>query len=261
LPNATQHYDLRTYLNGFGIALIAVFWVYDGWVYITWVAGEVKDPGRNVPRALVLAVLIVGALIIGMNVLYLYAMPLGEIAKSPTVGEAAAQSLFFPSAGRLFGILVAVAAFGAAAACVTSGARVYYAMAKDGIFFRRLAEVHPRWHTPVFSLILQCVWSCTLVLLGRYDELFTYAMFISVIAYALSASTIFVFRRTRPEQARPYRCPGYPWVPIFYCVICGAWALNTFWERPVQAFGGIGIMLLATPAYLYWRRAKQRAAA
>jgi basic amino acid/polyamine antiporter, APA family len=257
--SSTEHFDLRTFLNGFGIALIAVFWVYDGWVYITWVAGEVKDPGRNVPRALVLSVLIVGAIVIGMNVLYLYAMPLDDIAKSSTVGETAAQALFFPAAGRLFGLLVAVAAFGAAAACVTSGARVYYAMAKDGIFFRRLAEVHPRWHTPVFSLILQCVWSCALVLLGKYDELFTYAMFISVIAYALSASTIFVFRRTRADQPRPYRCPGYPWVPIAYCVICGAWALNTLWERPVQALGGIGIMFLATPAYLYWSRAKQRA--
>jgi basic amino acid/polyamine antiporter, APA family len=256
MANPTEHYNLSTLLNGFGIALIAVFWVFDGWVYITWVAGEVKDPGRNVPRALVLAVLIVGGLIIGVNILYLYAMPLGAMAKEPTVGEAAAKALFFPAAGRLFGMLVAVAAFGAAAACVTSGARVYYAMAKDGIFFRRLAEVHPRWRTPVFSLILQCIWSCALVLLGRYDDLFTYAMFISVIAYALAASTIFVFRRTRPDMPRPYRCPGYPWVPILYCVICGAWALNTFWERPTQALGGIGIMLIATPAYIYWRREK-----
>ena len=110
-------------------------------------------------------------------------------------------------------------------------------MAKDGIFFRRLAEVHPRWHTPVFSLILQCVWSCALVLFGQYDELFTYAMFISVIAYALSASTIFVFRRTRADQPRPYRCPGYPWVPIVYCVICGAWALNTLWEQSGASAG------------------------
>src|SRR6185369_4754727 len=181
--------------------------------------GEVKQPERNVPRALVLSVVIVGALVIGTHVLYLYAMPLDAMAKEPTVGEAAAQALFFPSAGRLFGMLVAVAAFGAAAACVTSGARVYYAMAKDGIFFRKLAEVHPRWRTPMFSLILQCAWACTLVLLGKYDDLFTYAMFISVIAYALSASTIFVFRRTRADRPRPYRCPGYPWVPIAYCVI------------------------------------------
>ncbi len=253
-----EHYDARTLLSGFGVALIAVFWVYDGWVYITWVAGEVKAPERNVPRSLVLSVLIVGLLVVGANILYLYAMPLGVMSQQPTVAEAAAQKLFFPSAGRLLGMLVAVSAFGAAAACVMSGARVYYAMAKDGLFFKKLAEVHPRWRTPVFSLVLQCVWSSALVLLGRYNDLFTYAMFISVIAYALAASTIFVLRRTRPDLPREYRCPGYPWVPILYCVICGAWAVNTFWERPVQALGGIAIMLIALPAYFYWRNLKRR---
>lgn len=253
-----EHYDLRTLLSGFGIALIAVFWVYDGWVYITWVAGEVKEPERNVPRSLILSVLIVGALVVGANILYLYAMPLDVMSQESTVAEAAAQRLFFPAAGRLLGMLVAVSAFGAAAACVMSGARVYYAMAKDGLFFKKLAEVHPRWRTPVFSLVLQCVWSCALVLLGRYNDLFTYAMFISVIAYAAAASTIFVLRRTRPDLPRDYKCPGYPWIPILYCVICGVWAVNTFWERPVQALGGIGIMLIGTPAYFYWRNLKRK---
>lgn len=257
-PSPPQHYDARTLLNGFGIALIAVFWVYDGWVYITWVAGEVKEPQRNIPRSLVLSVLIVGSIVIGANVLYLYAMPLNVMANQPTVAEAAAQKLFFPAAGRFLGMLVAVSAFGAAAACVTSGARVYYAMAKDGVFFRKLAEIHPRWHTPVFSLILQCAWACVLVLMGHYDDLFTYAMFVSVIAYAAAASTIFVFRRTRPNLRRDYKCPGYPWVPILYCVICGGWALNTFWERPVQSLGGIAIMLIGTPAYFYWRSLKRK---
>jgi APA family basic amino acid/polyamine antiporter len=254
----SEHYDLRILLSGFGVALIAVFWVYDGWVYITWVAGEVKKPERNVPRSLILSVLIVGALVIGANILYLYAMPLDVMSQQPTVAEAAAQRLFFPAAGRLLGMLVAISAFGAAAACVMSGARVYYAMAKDGLFFKKLAEVHPRWRTPVFSLVLQCAWSCALVLLGRYDQLFTYAMFISVIAYATAASTIFVFRRTRPDLPRDYKCPGYPWVPILYCLICGAWAVNTFWERPVQALGGVAIMLIGTPAYFYWRNLKRK---
>ncbi|HEU5402042.1 MAG TPA: amino acid permease [Terriglobales bacterium] len=255
-----EHVSTGALLSGFGIALIAVFWVYDGWVYITWVAGEVKNPERNVPRSLVWSVLIVGSLVVGANILYLYAMPLDVMSQQSTVAEAAAQRLFFPAAGRLLGMLVAVSAFGAAAACVMSGARVYYAMARDGIFFRKLAEVHPRWRTPAFSLILQCIWACALVLLGRYDQLFTYAMFISVIAYAAAASTIFVFRRTRPDLPRHYRCPGYPWVPILYCLICGAWAVNTFWERPVQALGGIAIMLIGTPAYFYWRNLKRREA-
>ncbi len=142
-----------------------------------------------------------------------------------------------------------------------SGARVYYAMAKDRVFFHKLAEVHPRWRTPVFSLIVQCIWSCALVLSGRYDQIFTYVMFISVIAYGAAASSIFVLRRKRPDAPRPYRCPGYPWVPLAYCLICLLWALNTLRERPIESLAGIGIMLLGTPAYLYWRAENRKSSA
>lgn len=246
----------RVLLSGFGVALIAVFWVYDGWVYIGWVAGEMKDPERNVPRSLIYGIGIVAAIVILINVLYLYAMPMAAMSQQPTVGESAAKVLFFPEAGRWLSALVAVACFGAAASCILSGARVYYAMAADGIFFQRLAEVHPRWHTPAFSLIVQGVWSCALVLTGRYDQLFTYVMFVSVIAYAAAASSIFVLRRKRPDMPRPYKCPGYPWVPLAYCIICGAWALNAMWSKPVESLAGVGIMLLGAPAYFYWRREK-----
>jgi basic amino acid/polyamine antiporter, APA family len=140
-----------------------------------------------------------------------------------------------------------------------SGARVYYAMARDGVFFRKLGEVHPRRRTPAFSLVVQCVWSCILVLSGRYDQLFTYVMFVSVIAYAVAASTIFVLRRTRPDLPRSYRCPGYPYVPVLYCLICGTWAVNTLWQKPMESLAGVGIMLLGTPAYWYWQHEKRRA--
>jgi len=248
----------RVLMSGFGVALIAVFWVYDGWVYITWVAGEVKQPERNVPRSLMYGIGIVAAIVILINILYLYAMPMATMAQQPTVGETAAKILFFPAAGRWLSALVAVACFGAAASCILSGARVYYAMAADGIFFRKLAEVHPRWRTPAFSLIVQGVWSCALVLTGRYDQLFTYVMFISVIAYAAAASAIFVLRKRRPDMPRPYKCPGYPWVPSAYCVICGAWALNALWSKPMESLAGVGIMLVGAPAYFYWRREKRQ---
>ncbi len=250
------HYSAGALLSGFGVAMIAVFWVYDGWVYITWVAGEIKQPQRNIPRALIIAVAIIGAVVVSLNVLYLYAMPLGAMANQTTVAQSAARLMFFPAAGRWLGALVAISCFGAAAACVMSGARVYYAMAKDGVFFQKLAEVNPRWHTPAFSLIVQCVWASVLVLSGRYDQLFTYVIFISVIAYALSASALFILRHKRPDMPRGFKCPGYPWVPLLYCVICGAWALNTLWRKPVESMAGIGIMLLGTPAYLYWRSQK-----
>jgi basic amino acid/polyamine antiporter, APA family len=250
----TAHLSPRALLSGFAIAMIAVFWVYDGWVYITWVSGEVKDPGRNIPRALIISVALVGAIIVGMNALYLFAMPLNALADSRTVAETAAQRLFFPAAGRWLGALVAISCFGAAAAAVTSGARVYYAMARDGVFFHRLAEVHPRWRTPAFSLIVQGIWSSILVLIGRYDQIFTYVMFLGVISYGIATSAIFVFRRKYPDRPRAYKCPGYPWVPLLYCLICLAWALNTLWERPLESLAGIGIMLIAAPAYFYWKR-------
>jgi APA family basic amino acid/polyamine antiporter len=251
------HVSARVQMSGFGVALIAVFWVYDGWVYITWVAGEVKQPERNVPRSLMYGIGIVTVIVILINILYLYAMPMATMAEQPTVGESAAKMLFFPAAGQWLSALVAIACFGAAASCILSGARVYYAMAADGIFFKRLAEVHPRWRTPAFSLVVQGVWSCALVLTGRYDQLFTYVMFVSVIAYAAAASSIFVLRRRRPDMTRPYKCPGYPWVPLAYCVICGAWALNALWSKPMESLAGVGIMLIGAPAYFYWRREKR----
>jgi APA family basic amino acid/polyamine antiporter len=251
------HMSIGVLASGFGVALIAVFWVYDGWVYGTWMAGEIKNPQRNVPRALIFGMLTVIAIVLLMNVLYLYAFPMETMAQQDTVGQAAAQVLFSPAAGWWLSALVAIACFGAAACSILSGARVYYAMADDGLFFKKLAQVHPRWRTPVFSLVVQCVWSCALVLMGHYDDLFTYVMFISVIAYAASASSIFILRRKRPDMPRPYRCPGYPWVPLAYCVICGAWAMNALWSKPVQSLAGVGIMLVGAPAYLYWRAQKK----
>src|SRR5580704_13652841 len=147
------------FLSAFGVGLIAVYWAYDGWVYITWVAGEVKNPRRNVPLAMVLGVLVVGAIYVAMNMTYVYAMPMSEIAKHETIAQAAAVSLFSPAAGVWLSAMIAVCCFGAMASCILSGARVYFAMAKDGIFFQRMAEVHPKWRTPAFALIGQSVWA------------------------------------------------------------------------------------------------------
>jgi APA family basic amino acid/polyamine antiporter len=156
-------------ISAMGVALIAVFWAYDGWVYITWVAGEVKEPRRNVPLAMVLGVLVVGAIYMAMNVTYLYALPLGEIAQHETIAHAAAAALFSPNAAIWLSLTIAVSCFGAAATCTLSGARVYLAMAQDGVFFKRMAVIHPKWRTPAFSLIGQGIWAALLTVSGRYD--------------------------------------------------------------------------------------------
>jgi APA family basic amino acid/polyamine antiporter len=247
-------------LAGIGVALIAVFWAYDGWVYITWVAGEVKEPQRNLPRSLMIGLLLVGVIYLAINAVYLYALPMTGIASTTAVAQTAAVAMFSATAGRWLALMIAVSCFGAMASCILSGARVYYAMAEDGVFFRALARVHPRWRTPVASLVLQAIWAAALALSGRYDQLFTYVMFMMVLSYVLTVAALFVLRRKMPDAPRPYRCAGYPWVPALYVVLGSIWAINAVREKPTEALAGIGIVLLGVPFYLYWRRQKKGAA-
>lgn len=248
-------------LSAFGVALIAVFWAYDGWVYVTWVAGEVKDPRRNVPRAMILGVIAVGVIYVSMNVAYLYALPFSEIARHDTIAHTAAVAMFSPAAAVWLSALIAVSCFGAMACCVLSSARVYYAMALDGVFFRRMAKVHPKWHTPAFALIGQGIWAGVLTLSGRYDQLYTYVMFGMILFYVLTVIGLFRLRWKRPEIPRVYRCMGYPWVPAVYVLITAAWTLNTIITRPTEAFWGTAIVLIGVPGYLYWKRSGRGAGA
>ena len=247
-------------ISAMGVALIAVFWAYDGWVYITWVAGEVKEPRRNVPLAMVLGVLVVGAIYVAMNVTYLYALPLTEIARRETIAHAAAAALFSPHAAVWLSLMIAVSCFSAAATCTLSGARVYLAMAQDGVFFKRMALIHPKWRTPAFSLIGQGVWAALLTVSGRYDQLYTYVIYGMVLSYTLTVIGLFILRSKRPDVPRPYRCTGYPWLPAIYVLVGAAWTLNTIITRPTEAFWGTAIVLLGVPGYLYWKWSKRKAA-
>jgi basic amino acid/polyamine antiporter, APA family len=245
-------------ISALGVGLIAVFWAYDGWVYVTWVAGEIKDPRRNVPLAMVLGVLVVGAIYLAMNLTYVYALPLHEIAKHETIVHDAAAVLFSPRAAGWLSAMIAVSCFSAAAACTLSGSRVYLAMAQDGVFFRSMAEIHPQWRTPAFSLIGQGIWAAVLTMSGRYDQLYTYVIFGMVLSYTLTVIGLFVLRWKRPDVPRPYRCTGYPWLPAIYVIIGVAWTLNTIIERPTEAFWGATIVLAGVPGYLYWKRRTSR---
>jgi APA family basic amino acid/polyamine antiporter len=243
------------------VGLIAVFWAYDGWVYITWVAGEVKEPKRNVPLAMVLGVIIVGVIYLSMNMVYVYALPGSEIANHETIAHAAAVALFSPRAAIWLSAMIAVSCFGAAATCTLSGARVYFAMACDGVFFKKMAQVHPKWRTPAFSLIGEGIWAAVLTLSGRYDQLYTYVMFGMVLSYTLTVIGLFVLRWKKPNVPRPYRCTGYPWLPAIYVLIGGAWTLNTIITRPMESLAGTLIVLAGVPGFLYWRRSSRNARA
>lgn len=241
-------------ISALGIGLIAVFWAYDGWVYITWVAGEVKDPRRNVPLAMFLGVLAVGAIYLAMNLTYVYALPLSEVAKYETIAHAAATKLFSPAAAVWLSAMIAISCFSAAASCTLSGSRVYLAMAQDGVFFRRMAVIHPKWRTPAFSLIGQGIWAAVLTMSGRYDQLYTYVIFGMVLSYTLTVIGLFVLRWKKPDIPRPYRCTGYPWLPGIYVLVGVAWTLNTIIQRPTEAFWGAAIVLVGVPGYLFWKR-------
>jgi APA family basic amino acid/polyamine antiporter len=254
IPAAANAGSLMT---GIGVALIAVFWAYDGWIYITLVAGEVKNPQRNLPRTLIWGMLLVGAVYVLINAVYLYALPMSEIAAQDTVAQAAAVSMFSSRIAPWLSLMVALSCFGAMAPCLMSGARVYYAMAEDGVFFRSLAKVHPRWRTPVMSLILQAVWAGVLTLSGKYDELFTYVMFMMVLSYVLTVAALFVLRYKKPDLQRPYRCTGYPWLPAIYVVLGSVWAINAAIVKTKETRVGAAIVLLGLVFYFYWKRQKQ----
>jgi APA family basic amino acid/polyamine antiporter len=241
-------------ISALGVGLIAVFWAYDGWVYVTWVAGEVKDPRRNVPLAMVFGVLAVGAIYLAMNLTYVYALPMSEIAKYETIAHAAAVALFSPAAANWLSAMIAISCFSAAAACTLSGSRVYLAMAQDGVFFKSMAVIHPKWRTPAISLIGQGIWAALLTMSGRYDQLYTYVIFGMVLSYTLTVIGLFILRWKRPDIPRPYRCTGYPWLPGFYVLIGVIWTLNTIFTRPTEAFWGATIVLAGVPGYLYWKR-------
>jgi basic amino acid/polyamine antiporter, APA family len=251
VPSGNEHVSIVT---GVGIALIAVFWAYDGWVYITFVGGEVKDPQRNVPRALIWGLLLVGVVYISINAVYVYALPMNEIAAQEAVAQTAAVSMFSGRVAPWLSLMVAVSCFGAMAPCLMSGARVYYAMAEDGIFFHALAKIHPRWHTPIMSLVLQAIWASVLTLSGKYDELFTYVMFMMVLSYVLTVAGLFVLRWKKPDMPRAYRCTGYPVLPAIYVVLGSLWALNAAVEKKKETLVGTAIVLAGVPLYLWWKR-------
>jgi basic amino acid/polyamine antiporter, APA family len=247
-------------VSALGVGLIAVFWAYDGWVYITWVAGEVKEPRRNVPRAMVLGIIVVAVVYLAMNLTYVYALPLTEVAKHETIAATAAEVLFSPRAANWLSAVIALSCFGAMASCTLSGARVYYAMARDGVFFQRMAAVHPKWRTPALSLIGQGIWACLLTVSGRYDQLYTYVIFGMILSYTLTVIGLFVLRVKRPDAARPYRCTGYPWLPAIYVALGSWWTINTIVTRPKEALAGTFIVLLGVPGYLYWKRQSRKTA-
>jgi APA family basic amino acid/polyamine antiporter len=242
-----------------GVATIAVLWAYEGWQYVTFSAGEALDPQRSVPRAISLGTLALVGIYMVANLAYLAALGPARVAASERVAGEATAAVLGAGAGRLIALAIIISMYSAAHSVVITAPRVFYSMARDGLFFRRLADVHPRFRTPAFAIVTSCAWGAVLAATGTFEQLLTYVVFIGWIFYALGAAAVIVLRRKAPNAERPFRVPGYPWTPILFVVAALLIVGNTIWTQPGRAAIGLGVVLIGAPAYLIWRRGRPNA--
>lgn len=240
-------------VSGVGLAMIAVLWAYEGWQYVTFSAGETVDPQRTFPRAITLGTAALIAIYLVANVAYLAALGPGGVAASSAVAGDAVTRLFGTTAGRVISLVIIVSMLGAANQNVLTAPRVYYTMAREGLFFRRLAVVDPRFGTPAAAIVASCAWAAVLAASGTFDQLLTYVVFVGWIFYGLGALSVIVLRRSRPDAPRPFRVPGYPLTPILFVAAALALVLNTIVSQPRNVAVGLAFVVLGVPAYYVWR--------
>ena len=243
-----------TDLSAFGAAFIPVIFAYAGWNAVIYLAGEVKQPERNLPRALVRANLLVILLYLAINVVYIYGVPVTEMKGALRVSEVATTALLGYQTSAWITAIITVSIFGALNVVIMLGPRIYYAMAQDGVFFRGLARVHPTFGTPSNAIVLQALWSCILVLTGTFDALFTYVSVIISLFSALTVGSVIVLRFKRPDLKRPYKLWGYPFVPLFFVLVSLWIAWGSLVSKPWESFGGVIIVGLGIPAYFFWQK-------
>jgi APA family basic amino acid/polyamine antiporter len=240
-------------LKPLGLALVAVFWTYDGWYSVNCTAGEIRDPGRTIPRGLTLGVLAVTAIYVLVNFVYLVALPFDRLKGVVRVGELAAAALFGGGGAAFFSALVTVSIFGCLNANILFGPRVFYAMARDGHFFRSMGRLGPRSRVPTGALWGQAAWSAVLCLSGTYKALYEYMVFALLLFFAATGLAVFVLRRRVPALARPYRTWGYPAVPIVFIVMCLAVFASIVASQPLKSLVGAGLLAVGVPVYLIWK--------
>ena len=241
-------------ISGFGLAMISVLWAYEGWQFVTYNAGEVINASRNFPRGLLVGTSALVGIYLLANLGYLAALGGTGVARSDRLAATAVATVITPAAVKLITIMILISIFSASNGTILSSSRVYYAMARDGLFFQKLAEVHPRFQTPALAIIGGAAWSAILAFTGTFEQLLTYVIFIGWIFYALAGAAIFIYRRRTPEAVRSFSVPAYPITPLLFVIAAVALALNTIVTRPTRSGIGIAIVLLGTPAYFIWRQ-------
>jgi basic amino acid/polyamine antiporter, APA family len=244
-------------MAGFGAAMLGALWAYDGWNNVAPLAGEIENPQRNLPRAFIGGMLIVGALYFFVNVAYYYALSPLEIAGVPLSSSVATEVLkrfLGPIAVSLTAVALMVSSFGSLHSSVLANSRIPFAMARDGLFFRGLAKLSARSKVPVRAILAQAAWGSVLALSGSYDALTDSVVFVAWAFYGLSIASLFIFRRTMPDATRPYRALGYPVVPMIFLLVTVALLVNTFVAAPRQALQGVAVLFAGLPFYWWWSR-------
>ncbi|HZQ95454.1 MAG TPA: amino acid permease [Candidatus Sulfotelmatobacter sp.] len=241
-------------ISHFGVALIACVLACDGWVQLSFVAGEIRNPRRNILLALVIGSAACTAVYVLANLAYMRVLSIPEIAASEHVGASVAERMLGHAGGALVSVIILISIIGTLNGCFLTSPRIYFAQARDRLFFRKFAEVHPQHQTPGFAIIAQGLWAAVLLVSGSYESLVDYAMFAIWLSYGFMVAGVIVLRIKRPEMTRPYRMWGYPVTPALFLLIT-AWFLgNMIVSRPVPALAGLGLILTGVPIYFFWAR-------
>jgi APA family basic amino acid/polyamine antiporter len=240
--------------SGFFAAMVAALWAYDGWNNLNMAAGEIRRPQRSIPLALIFGTLAVMTVYLLTNTAYFYVLPAAAVASSDRVAAEMMRRILGAAGAGAVSIAAMVSIFAALNGSILSGSRVPFAMARDGLLFRRMATVHPHHHTPSVSILVLSLWSALLVFSGRYEELFTYVIFASWIVYGMTAAAVIVLRYKRPDLPRPHRTWGYPAVPVLFLIGALFVVFSTLAKSPRESLLGLALILAGLPFYFHWKR-------
>jgi len=240
-------------LSHFGVAMIACLWAYNGWFAISLVAGEVRNPQRNLPLALIIGVIAVIGIYLLANVGYLRLLPVPVLASTERVASTVAERTMGPAGAALVALTILISMFGTTNGNIMTAPRLYFAQARDGLFFEKFGFVHPRFETPALAIVGQGIWSALLALSGSYEVLFSYSTFTFWVFYGMTVAGVLILRRKYPDTPRPYRMWGYPVTPIVFVAVTVWFVANTLISRPGPSMVGSLIILSGIPAYFAWR--------
>ena len=236
-------------------AMVGALWSYGGWQHASYAAGEAQDPRRTIPFAMVTGAIVVVIVYVLANLAYMLTLPVAAIGASPRLASDAMQSIMGPAGAGLIAAAIFISTFGTAGIYTLTAPRIYFAMARDGLFFSRAAAVHPRYHTPARAIIVQTAWAVVLILFwGTFESLISYVVFTDWIFFALAAAGVFILRWRRPDAERPYRTLGYPVTPLVFVGISVWFVGNTLVNRPAEALAGLAFLALGVPVFFTWRK-------